>query len=99
MERTPNPDLPERGAGRIPAREFFERFPDHRLHLVSQCEVLDQDFGLFRPGERLTMSFMVAAVGEKIGINHKTAPHPIYEMVCSFPSKPPLIIRPDIGNT
>ena len=92
--RRENPDLPPRDSkGRLDAGEFFKRYPGHKLSLVSEWLIPDRDFGVRRPGERFGNGWMVAAQGEKVGINHKTAPVPTAEMICEGRAS----IRPDGG--
>lgn len=94
QEKRENPDLPPRDSkGRLDAGDFFKRYPDHKLCLVSEWLIPDRDFGVRHPGERFGNGWMVAAQGEKVGINHKTAAVPTAEMICGGK----LSIRPDGG--
>lgn len=97
----PNPDVPKRGEGRLGANEFFKRFEQHELELVETNVVPGGDFGIARPGEGIGNSWLVAAKGTGLGINHKSAPWAQASIVCQVSSADgsvkEVLLKPDSG--
>ncbi|MCZ7647301.1 MAG: hypothetical protein M5U26_18930 [Planctomycetota bacterium] len=92
-----NPDAPERGAGRLGSGEFFKRFAGAPLELVETNLVPNGDFGIARPGESFANSWLVAAQGAKLGLNHKSAPWAQAVLVCKAPDGTETLLKPDRG--
>ena len=94
----PNPDAPPRSAtGRIDGTEFFKRYPNHELVIVPCDLAPNDDFGTARPGEKFGGDWLVAAKGEKVGLNHKSAPGPQAVLIAKAPDGTEVRVKPDGG--
>jgi len=59
--------------------------------------VPNDDFGTARPGEKFSGDWLVAAKGEKVGINHKSAPGPKAVLIAKAPDGTEVRVKPDGG--